>query len=325
MSEEREERVNAVLIDALEGVSISGAALVVGGSDGVARALATAGLAVHRWDRFGRNATALPDSGSVGSVDRIALRLPRGRRNLLAMVHVLAARLADGGRLWLHGANDEGIKSSDSTLREVFGEVEKIDSRKHGRLWAASSRTGDLRDLWDFVTRFEANVGGRTLELQTLPGVFADGRVDEGTERLLQSLNVEPGARVLDFGCGAGVIGAWLRDVTEQITGYDIDAWALACAERNAPGTYRVCDGWSDVEGTFDHIVSNPPFHVGKDTDFRVMDDLIAGARDRLSRHGKLTFVCPATTSVHAALKERFKDVRCLSDDRRYKVWEAKA
>lgn len=316
----REERVNGVLLSALEGVELGGRGLVVGGSAAVAHAMETAGLATQRWDRFGKDATEQPTDGPY---DRIALRLPKGRRSLEAMVHVLAARLAPDGHLWVHGANDEGIKSAQKTLRTVFGEVETVDSRFHGRLWSASSIVLTPRELSTFETTWEEEVAGRQLALVGLPGVFAEGRIDDGTRLLLENLTVEADARVLDFGCGAGVIGAWLKPVTTDVHGFDIDAWAVHCARRNAPGEYGLVDGWADLHERYDHIVSNPPFHRGKDTDFRILDDLIAGARDKLVRKGRLTFVCPATAPVQRALDAAFKSVACIANDRRYRVWEA--
>lgn len=320
MSRTREDRVNDVMIGALEGTELAGDVLFTGGSEATRQALEDAGLQVVAWKRFGAGATVLPPEQRV---DRVCLRLPKGRRNLLAMLHVVAKRLKPDGRLWLHGANDEGIKSARKTLADVFGQVESVDARRHGRLWSGASVRVELQDLWSFATHFEVEVAGRTLNLTTLPGVFADGRVDDGTRLLLANLDVEKGASVLDFGSGAGVIGAWLADRTETIRGYDLDAWAVACAERNAPGTYTACDGWSNVEGAYDHIVSNPPFHTGKDTDFRIIDDLVGGAREKLRRKGRLTFVCPSTAPVHEALRKHFKSVRMLADDRRYKVWDA--
>lgn len=316
----REDRVNGVLVRALEGVTIDGTVLMVGGSAAARTALEEAGLTVKSWARFGKNGTLEPADGAV---DRIALRLPKGRRNLVCMLHLMARHLAPEGVLWLHGANDEGIKSAGKTLKTLFDDVETVDSRKHSRLWQAAGRKVEPDVLASFEASFEATIGERTRSFVTLPGVFADGRLDEGTEHLLRAVTVEPNERVLDFGCGAGVIGSFIADRTEKIVGYDIDAWALHCARRNAPGDYRACDGWADVDGQYDHIISNPPFHTGKDTDFRVMGDLIEGAREKLRRKGRLTFVCPATAPVHRSLKAHFKSVKVLSDDRRYKVWEA--
>lgn len=304
---------------ALEGVRIDGRILAVGVCDGVRSALEATGAEVLRWDRFGRAGTADPPDVPV---DRVALRLPRGRRALEAMVHVGCAHLVPDGRLWLYGANDEGIRSADRTVRDVFADVETVDARKHGRVLQGSGR-GDVRPRSAFVSRSTGTLGDRSHTWDSLPGVFADGRLDEGTAHLLRTLSIPAGARVLDVGCGAGVIGLFLGpDVHWE--GVDHDAWAVDCAVRNVPwGTVHQGDVWPEGGELFDHVVSNPPFHTGRDTDFRVVHGLIDGAKQRLVPGGMLRFVCPTTTAVRPRLLEHFRQVRVVSDDRRTRVWEA--
>ena len=268
------------------------------------------------WNRYGPGATVLPE---VERVDRAVLRLPKGRRNLLACLHVLAARLNPDGEVWVCGSNDEGIKSADKVLEELFTEVDTLDTRRKCRLWRAKGLHVTPEPLDSFAEQVEVEVAGRTLRYRTLPGVFAEGRLDDGTRLLLQHLKVDPDADVLDFGCGAGVIGVFLD---REVVGIDIDAWSVHCARHNGTLAY-LSNGWSAVEAKFDHIISNPPFHAGKDTDFSVMQDLLVGASERLKRGGKLTFVAPATTPVQPTLEKHFKKVEKVATDRRYTVWNA--
>lgn len=273
-------------------------------------------LGEHRWTRFGSEGAVEPPDERY---ERIVLRLPKGRRNLRATLHLLASRLEQGAPLWLCGANDEGIKSADKTLSELFGQVRTLETRRKCRLWEATGLEQPPLALSHFESRVEAHAGGRALQFVTLPGVFAEGRLDEGTRLLLDNLGPIEGS-VLDFGCGAGVIGVFLQ---RTVTGIDIDAWAVRCANLNGEEA-KLSDGWSHVTGTFDHIISNPPFHAGKDTDFRVMEGLLEGAKARLNSGGMLTFVCPATTPVERTLKHHFKKVEAVATDRRYTVWRAR-
>lgn len=304
---------------------MEGRLLAVDVGEPVLDALGATGAELSRWERYyrpGRFATALPADGLW---DRVCVRLPRGRRNLQATAHVLAAQLAPGGRIWLYGANDEGIRSAGKTLEELFERVETVDARKHGRVLQAEGRVGQVRPLDDFESLVEAEVGGRRFCFRTLPGVFADGRLDAGTRHLLEHLKVEPGARVLDLGCGGGAIGVFVGDSGRWV-GLDVDTWALRCAEKSAPGgDLRLSHVGSAVRSgeRFEHIVSNPPFHDGQATDFRVMDALIAGAPDWLRPGGRLTFVCPRTAAVRPRLEAVFTKVELLSDDRSTRVWEA--
>lgn len=269
---------------------------------------------MHSWRRYGIDATVWPPEGRFG---RVVLRLPKGRRSLEAMLHVSASRLEPGGEMWVCGANDEGIKSAGKTLSTLFEKVETLDTRRKCRLWRATERTAEIQPLERFLSTAEAEVAGKAIRFQTLPGVFAEGRVDAASQLLMQHFRVS--GRVLDFGCGAGALGVFLE---HPVVGIDVDAWAVHCAQLNGVDA-RLSNGWSAVDGTFDHIISNPPFHSGKDTDFRVMQDLITGASERLKRGGTLTLVCPATAPIESALKKSFRKVAQLANDRRSAVWSA--
>lgn len=104
-------------------------------------------------------------------------------------------------------------------------------------------------------------------------GVFAKGRVDIGTAILFRE-TVPPalpdGARILDLGCGFGVIGlALARQLPEvEVVGVDVNERALLLANENARalGLSRFRAAVADqIEGDFDEIWSNPPIRIGKE------------------------------------------------------------
>ncbi|MBS7676150.1 methyltransferase, partial [Vibrio cholerae] len=68
------------------------------------------------------------------------------------------------------------------------------------------------------------------LKVVSLPGVFSHGRLDRGTELLLEHLDKLPSGNLLDFGCGAGVLGAAVkrRYPHNTVTMLDVDAFAAA-------------------------------------------------------------------------------------------------
>jgi 16S rRNA (guanine1207-N2)-methyltransferase len=64
------------------------------------------------------------------------------------------------------------------------------------------------------------------LKVISLPGVFSHGRLDRGSALLLEHLDKLPSGHLLDFGCGAGVLGAAVkrRYPHNQVTLLDVDA-----------------------------------------------------------------------------------------------------
>lgn len=87
------------------------------------------------------------------------------------------------------------------------------------------------------------------------------------TETLIEAALKLPFERVLDLGTGSGAILISLLDERRQASGVgtDISAAALQVAQRNAAAIgvaaeFILSDWFTDVQGQFDLIVSNPPY-----------------------------------------------------------------
>ena len=55
--------------------------------------------------------------------------------------------------------------------------------------------------------QIEEQVQGIALTLETNEEVFSPGAVDRGTKAMLSFVTFAPGDKVLDLGCGCGVVG----------------------------------------------------------------------------------------------------------------------
>ena len=91
-------------------------------------------------------------------------------------------------------------------------------------------------------TPVEATVWGHDLTLTSGSGVFAQGRLDVGTAVLFRETEPPAPGRILDLGCGYGMIGlAVARAVAGAVvTGVDVNERALLLARENA-GSRRRC------------------------------------------------------------------------------------
>jgi 16S rRNA (guanine1207-N2)-methyltransferase len=117
-------------------------------------------------------------------------------------------------------------------------------------------------------------VWGRELELTSGSGVFAQGRLDIGTAVLFREAEPPAGARrVLDLGCGYGVIGLAVAAAVPRarVTGVDVNERALLLANENAAALgladrFTACTPEAVPEdATYDEIWSNPPIRIGKE------------------------------------------------------------
>ena len=267
--------------------------------------------------------------------DNIILVLPREKERLDMRLHEAATRLQEGGKLFLVGENRAGIKSSPRLVARHFDNVVKRDSARHCSLFEATGpSTGDSFQAGAYERRWTFGFQQRTLEVSTLPGVFAHGRLDAGTELLLSSLpKARPSGRILDFACGAGVIGlailATSKPAQVDVTLLDDSALALESARRSLElnglqARVLPSDGLSEVTGRFDWIVTNPPFHQGVKNDLDVARAFFRRAGTFLTEKGRILVVFNRHLPYESWLRESFNNVECLARNRVFSVMSAR-
>jgi 16S rRNA G1207 methylase RsmC len=155
-------------------------------------------------------------------------------------------------------------------LKKIFGRVHIPNLGDDTVLWC--QREGDRPRRRHEVT-FQARVGdGPSCRFVSRPGVFSYGRFDNGARALAETMDVRPGDRVLDIGCGCGtngVFAALQAGGDGHITFVDSNVRAVALADMNARengvaafqsvASSRV-DGFD--EGSFDVVLANPPYYA---------------------------------------------------------------
>lgn len=120
------------------------------------------------------------------------------------------------------------------------------------------------------------------LEFITDAGVFSKKRVDFGSDLLINSVPQITG-EILDIGCGYGTIGISLSRLnpTSTVTMIDINERAVDLTKRNInlnnANNAKVLqsDGFANVDGKFDVIVSNPPIRTGKKVIYPIFEQSI--------------------------------------------------
>jgi len=265
--------------------------------------------------------------------DWIILNLPRQKALLAMMLDCAASLLGADGVLWLAGENRAGIKSAQRLLGQHFERVAKLDNARHCGLFEAGVPL--RRAVFDplrYREQWRLDVADHPLNICSYPGVFAHGRLDEGTALLLGTLaDMQLRGDVLDFACGAGVIGAFIaaRHAGTRVTLLDSSALALrACEETLAAngvqGTLLAADGLEDVDGSFDLVVSNPPIHAGVATDNRLGMRLLDTVHQRLRTGGRLVLVANRHLPYENWLAVRFGSHGQLAANENFKVLAAK-
>jgi len=163
-------------------------------------------------------------------------------------------------------------------------------------------------------------------------GVFSKENIDFGTKLLINSLQVEKNAQVLDLGCGYGVIGIVVANLVSNGFVYlvDVNKRAVDLAKENIKlnkienAKAIVSDGFTAIEELkFDSIITNPPIRAGK----MLIFSLYEKAFQHLNHNGSLWVVIQKKQGALSTLKklrELGYQVEEVDKDKGYHVYRAR-
>ncbi|ATG75187.1 rRNA methyltransferase [Zobellella denitrificans] len=264
-----------------------------------------------------------------GSAAGLLLLMPKAKAEADYLLAACLPLLAPGAPVFIAGDNKGGVKAAPKLLAPYCDQVNKLDSARRASLYQAQLvRPAPPFRLADWVSRY--SLLEEQLTVCTLPGVFSAGHLDNGSRLLLDSVG-ELHGRVLDFGCGAGVIGASLlrRHPGIQLEMIDINALALEAsrltlAENGLEAEVYASDGLAQVDGRFDHIITNPPFHAGLKTFYHTTETLLARAVDYLKPGGELILVANAFLPYPELIEQSFGHCDTLAATGKFRIYRAR-
>ncbi|SDN18097.1 methyltransferase [Vreelandella arcis] len=284
--------------------------------------------ALREWQAKGKQSRTpfeLADGDLQGK--KIVLFWPKAHQLGIWWLKWLCEQLPSGTPLEVVGEHQGGIKRVPKMLEELGMPCDKRDNARRCSLFATQTVALDSASDSAWQT-FEA-LG---LTLASHPGVFGHGKVDEGTLLLLESIDdslPKKPLKVLDMGCGDGIISAWLAQRGHHVTAVDVSAFAVEACKRTLAanglaGRVVSSDVFSALESEqFDWIISNPPFHKERDISYGPSQRLINEAPEHLSAAGRLVIVANGFLPYPDHLQRAFQDVQTLADNRRFKVYGA--
>lgn len=263
--------------------------------------------------------TCEPDDPSPPeSLDCFALPLSASGDAELTLDRLQAAHVAlrVGGRLWAATDNprDRWLRTE---LEKLFDRV-KARATSEGIVYHAV-KTKPLKKLKDRVCWFAFRDGERLLKVASRPGVFSHRHLDTGARCLLETMEIVPGQRIFEPGCGAGPVAcaAAARAAHVHVFAIDSNPRAVQCARWSAAANgleHSVAvalnaDGDCDAPGTYDLALANPPYY----SHGQISRLFIDGARRALRPGGMLLAVTKDPGWYAEEMPRDFADVELLA------------
>jgi 16S rRNA (guanine1207-N2)-methyltransferase len=270
-------------------------------------------------------------------VDVLLVRVPKS----LALLEDQLLRLAPAVHAGTVVVGTGMVKEIHSSTLELFerilGPTRTSLARQKARLIFCSPEPSATRPAnpWPYTYALPDGIGlvsGHTVVNHA--GVFCADRLDIGTRFFLQHLPESRGVRrVVDLGCGNGVVGTAvaLANPEAEVLFVDESYQAVASAEatykaNGVPGhaEFRVGDGLAGVAaGSVDFVLNNPPFHSHQATSDATAWRMFTGAKRALRPGGELWVIGNRHLGYHVTLRRLFGNSELVASDPKFVVLKA--
>ena len=177
------------------------------------------------------------------------------------------------------------------------------------------------------IKKIKQKIRSKEFDFYTASGVFSKDKIDKGTLVLAENMIVDKNSKVLDIGCGIGVLGiAATKLYNARVVMSDVNERAVLLTKKNI----KLNDVKAEVyqgnlyeqikQADFDAILSNPPQTAGKELCFRLIEE----AKNHLKNNGSLQLVArhnKGGKTLSRKMEEVFGNVKVIAKKAGYWVY----
>ncbi|XRY30891.1 MAG: methyltransferase [Buchnera aphidicola (Tetraneura akinire)] len=253
---------------------------------------------------------------------------PRNKKEALFQLHFFFSHFKNNTKVFIFGKNSFGVKSCVHLLKKWII-LKKIDSVKSCSCFSGYiTKITDIQfSLKDFFKTYYVN----NLKIKSLPGIFDYSGIDDGTNLLASTFSKNIKGKVLDLGCGSGVLSLILSKICKDkisLTLIDSEYHAIISSMENFKINKMTAkifesDLFSNIKEKFDFIISNPPIHENNEKiTVNIINKIIKMSSNYLNKNGELRFVSLSCLSYKKILNKHFRYIKILKNNKRYTVYK---
>jgi len=279
-------------------------------------------------EAIGTNATLeLPPA----PVDCVLIKIPKSLALLEYQLYALRPLLHRDTRIVAAGMARHIHSSTLELFETVIGPARTTRAVKKSRLVLVERDHSLNQGQSQYPSSFELQVD-RSYRIVNHASVFSRDRLDPGSRLLLEQMpSSEQYRRIVDLGCGNGVLGliAAALNPAASLLFCDESYMAIASAAHNfraafgagRAAEFRVGDCLQGVASdSYDLVLCNPPFHQQHSIGDAVAWQMFRQARRVLADGGELRIVGNRHLGYHAKLKKLFGNCATLAANRKFVI-----
>ena len=177
------------------------------------------------------------------------------------------------------------------------------------------------------IKKIKQKINGVEFDFYTASGIFSKDKIDKGTLTLAENMILEQNSRVLDIGCGIGILGiAAAKLFDANVVMSDINKRAVMLAKKNVKLNNVKAEIFQGnlyekiKDNDFNVILSNPPQNAGKELCFK----LIEQSKKYLKANGSLQLVArhnKGGKTLSKKMQEVFGNLKVIAKKSGYWVY----
>jgi 16S rRNA (guanine1207-N2)-methyltransferase len=268
------------------------------------------------------------------TVDCVLIKIPKTLALLEHQLYALRALLHHDSRVIAAGMARNIHSSTLKLFETILGPTTTTRAFKKSRLILVERDHSINEGQSRFPDSYELHLE-RDYRIVNHASLFSRDRLDSGSRLLLEHMpEDERYARIVDLGCGNGVLGliAAAMNPGASLLFCDESYMAIASARENfadafavtREAEFRVTDCLQGIDGeSRDLVLINPPFHQQQSIGDSIAWHMFKNARRVLVGGGELRIVGNRHLAYHAKLKKLFGNCTNIAANKKFVVLSA--